>query len=125
MLVGPLAGARVPPPVVAQFTVAPVTGLPKASFTATTSGSGSAALAGPVCASPLTTVTLAGAPVTAVAVKLIGEPERPGAVAVTVMGPAVVPAVSVVCATPSRSVVVEVGATAVPAGPAATAKATP
>ena len=52
-LVGPLAGANEPLLGVAQVTVTPGTGLPKASRGSTTSGSGSTEPAGPVCASPL------------------------------------------------------------------------
>ncbi len=93
MVAMPLASVRdvgaptlAPAPVVAHDTVVPTCGVPL-NVTNTRSGFGSAAVTGPVCASPLAVAVFAmsgtGAAV-AVAVKETGEPEAPASVAVAV-----------------------------------------
>src|SRR6266480_5979087 len=81
--------------------------LPYASVIPTTSGNGTACPATALWPLPLTIVMIDAGPAVAVSVKL--SVVRPGADAVTVSGPALVPSVYVVCATPSLPVVTFLG----------------
>ena len=109
-----------PPPVTAKSTFTPGTGFPNESVTLATMGNGKTAAAVSACASPLSTMSIAGAPGLAVALNVTGVSAPLDAV--TSCAPAVVPSVHMVCASPAASVGTVASLTLPP--PPVTAKST-